>query len=282
MVAVTYAGFGWMPWRTALVVAAVLLVLMGLFSLSQRTRPSVRILGEVAVILGLYAAWQYVGAMSRSGLDQAAQAGLWLADIERFLGWPTEASLQQPILGNDGLVAAADTYYASLHAPVFIVTLIWVLVLHRRDWPFTRTVAILVTGACLLVQFKPVAPPRLLPSLGIIDTALENGRSVYAAVPGANQLSAMPSVHIAWAGAVALFVIVSARSSWRWLALAYPGITLWVVVVTGNHFIVDGLVALILLAVAVAVTVSIPSQRPERFVRLLARQNAGSAVPEAS
>ncbi|MBK9739241.1 MAG: inositol phosphorylceramide synthase [Actinobacteria bacterium] len=278
----TYAGFGWMPWRTALVVAAVLLVLMGLFSLSQRTRPSVRILGEVAVILGLYAAWQYVGAMSRSGLDQAAQAGLWLADIERFLGWPTEASLQQPILGNDGLVAAADTYYASLHAPVFIVTLIWVLALHRRDWPFTRTVAILVTGACLLVQFKPVAPPRLLPSLGIIDTALENGRSVYAAVPGANQLSAMPSVHIAWAGAVALFVIVSARSSWRWLALAYPGITLWVVVVTGNHFIVDGLVALILLAVAVAVTVSIPSQRPERFVRLLARQNAGSAVPEAS
>ena len=56
MVAVTYAGFGWMPWRTALVVAAVLLVLMGLFSLSQRTRPSVRILSKVAVILSLYAA----------------------------------------------------------------------------------------------------------------------------------------------------------------------------------------------------------------------------------
>jgi hypothetical protein len=54
------------------------------------------------------------------------------------------------------------------------------------------------------------------------------------------------------------------------------------VVVTGNHFIVDGLVALILLAVAVAVTVSIPSQRPERFVRLLARQHAGRAGPAAS
>lgn len=276
----THTGFGWLPWRTALEVVVVLIVLMGLLSLSKRTRPSVRILGEVALILCLYAVWQYVGALSKSGLDQAAQAGLWVADVERFLGWPSEAALQRPILGDSGLVAAADAYYASLHAPIFIITLLWVLLLRRRDWPFARTVSILVTGACLLIQFKPVAPPRLLPSLGVVDTALENGRSVYLAVPSANQLSAMPSVHIAWAGAVALFVIVSARTSWRWLVIGYPAATLWVVVVTGNHFILDGMVALVLLVLAAAVTLCFPSQRPERFVRLLATYNGAALAAD--
>jgi hypothetical protein len=76
----------------------------------------------------------------------------------------------------------------------------------------------------------------------------------------------MPSVHIAWASAVALIVVVSARTMWRWLALAYPIATMWVVVVTGNHFILDGVVAVVLLAMAAGITLLFRSQRPERLV----------------
>jgi hypothetical protein len=110
-----------------------------------------------------------------------------------------------------------------------------------------------------------VAPPRLLPSLGIIDTAQLTGLSVYQAIPGANQYAAMPSVHCGWSAAVAFFIIVVARSPWRWLAVLYPLATLWVVVVTGNHFIIDGVVAYILLAAAAGITCLFPSQRPERW-----------------
>ncbi len=222
----------------------------------------------MALILGLYAAWQYAGSMSVGGFDQADEAGLFLANLEQWLRWPSEVALQEQVLGNDALVAAADSFYAGLHAPVFVITLIWVLVFHRRDWPFARTTVVLTTAMCLLIQFVPVAPPRLLPELGIVDTALENGRSVYAAIPGANQFSAMPSVHIAWAAAVALIVIVSARPAWRWLVLAYPLATLWVVVVTGNHFLIDGIVAVVLLGVSAAITLGFPSQRPERLAHV--------------
>jgi len=261
-------GFGWLPWRYAVIAAVILLALMVAARSIPRLQPSARVLGEVALILGLYAAWQYAGSLSVGGFDQADDAGLFLASLVEWLRWPSEAALQEQVLGNEALVAAADSFYAGVHAPVFVITLVWVLVFHRRDWPFVRTTVVLTTAMCLLIQFKPVAPPRLLPQLGIVDTALENGRSVYAAIPGANQFSAMPSVHIAWAAAVALIVIVCARTPWRWLAVAYPLTTLWVVVVTGNHFLIDGVVAIALLGVAVAVTLGIPSQRPERLAHV--------------
>jgi len=283
------AGLGWLPWRSALVIAVILVGAMLVARRVPRWRPAATMLGEVALILTLYAFWQYAGSLSVGGFDQADDAGRWLAGLEQWLLWPSEAAMQQQVLGNQTLVAAADSYYAGLHTPVFVVTLAWVLFFHRRDWPFARTTVVLVTGACLLIQLKPVAPPRLLPELGIVDTALVNDRSVYAAIPGANQLSAMPSVHIAWAAAVALLVIVSARSRWRWLVIAYPLVTLWVVVVTGNHFIIDGVVAIILLAGAVAVTLAIPSQRPERLLPLFDRPVASEengitrvAHPDAS
>jgi hypothetical protein len=84
----------------------------------------------------------------------------------------------------------------------------------------------------------------------------------------------MPSVHIAWAAAVALLVIIIARTRWRWLVLAYPLATMWVVVVTGNHFLIDGVVAILILGVAVAVTLGIPSQRPERLAHVFGPADA--------
>ena len=263
---------GWLTWRQAIVLGLVLLtaavVLEILRRRSTRSRPRLEsaavVTREAALVLGLYAAWQYIGGLSLGGLEQADAAGLWLADLEAMLGWPSEAAIQQMAIGNDQVIYLADVYYTSLHIPVFVVTLLWVLLFRRESWAFARTTVVLLTGMCLAIQFIPVAPPRLLPVLGIVDTAKENGRSVYALVAGANEYAAMPSVHIAWASAVALIIIVAARSPWRWLALVYPFATLWVVVVTGNHFIIDGVASVALLGVAVGITMLFPSQRPHQ------------------
>ena len=79
----------------------------------------------------------------------------------------------------------------------------------------------LFTGLSLLVQLIPVAPPRMLPADQMVDTAVMYGQSVYGSVAGfrADQLSAMPSVHIGWALLVAVVVVQVSRSRWRWLAL---------------------------------------------------------------
>jgi membrane-associated phospholipid phosphatase len=75
----------------------------------------------------------------------------------------------------------------------------------------------------------------------------------------------MPSVHVAWAAAVALVVVVVARTRWRWLAVGYPLVTMWVVIVTGNHFTIDGIAAIGILAAA-ATACLWPSQRPSRAI----------------
>jgi hypothetical protein len=273
-------GFGWLPWRWALVIAVVMCAV----ALATRLQPRWRALsgsaGEIALLMAAYTAWQFATALTFGGLDRAVESGLTIARLEGMLGWPSVAAMQAPILGHAWLMRLADTYYASAHLTVFVVTLTWVFLRHRRDWPFARTTVFLTTAACLLIQYKPVAPPRLIPELGVVDTAARTGLSVYAAIPGANQYSAMPSVHVAWAAAVALLVIVSARSPLRWLALAHPVATVWVVVVTGNHYLMDAAVSLVLLAGACAVALAIPSQRPQRFVRYLERRSVASPASE--
>ena len=112
---------------------------------------------------------------------------------------------------------------------------------------------------------------------GMVDTGMRYGQSVYGSVGGfnADQLSAMPSVHVGWALLVALVVVQVSRSRWRWLALAYPALTVLAVVVTANHFWLDGLVAALLLALVLLV------QRAARVAvaRLSARRRPGGTEP---
>jgi hypothetical protein len=101
----------------------------------------------------------------------------------------------------------------------------------------------------------PVAPPRLLPEFGFVDTAAEYGQSVYTALGavGPDQLSAMPSVHVGWAVLVAVAVWTLTTSRWRWLGVGHAGVTVFVVVASANHFWLDGIVAVALLVIVLAV-----------------------------
>ena len=153
------------------------------------------------------------------------------------------------------LVQFFNLYYDSLHFPVLIACLVWLFVWHRASYGRWRTTLVFFTGISLLVQVIPVAPPRMLPGTGLADTAVIYHQSVYSTVAGfnADQLSAMPSVHVGWAVLVAIAVIATARSRWRWLALLYPAMTTLAVVVTANHFWLDGIVAIAILGIVLAV-----------------------------
>jgi hypothetical protein len=77
---------------------------------------------------------------------------------------------------------------------------------------------------------------------------------------------------------VALVVVQVSGSRWRWLVLGYPALTLLAVVVTANHFWLDGIAAAALLALALAV------QRAGRLARrrLLAAYRARAVRRPAS
>jgi hypothetical protein len=210
---------------------------------------------ESALLFGLYALWQFAGSFTVIGTSGALPRGRWLWDAERVLHLPSETALQRLVLPHPLLVQACNLYYDILHFPLLGACLIWLYARHRADYPRIRTTVAAFTGISLLIQLIPVAPPRLLASTGMVDTAVQYGQSVYAWSGGfdADEFSAMPSVHVGWALIVAIAVITVSRSRWRWLAAAYPVLTLLVVVVTANHFWLDGIAAGLLVALVLVV-----------------------------
>ena len=210
---------------------------------------------ESALLFLLYGLWQFAGSFAVMGTSGALPRARWLWDAERVLYLPSETDLQRLILPHPLLVQACDYYYDILHFPLLGACLIWLYARHRADYPRIRTTVAAFTGISLLIQLIPVAPPRLLASTGMVDTAVQYGQSVYAWSGGfdADEFSAMPSVHVGWALIVAIAVITVSRNRWRWLAAAYPVLTLLVVVVTANHFWLDGIAAGLLVALVLVV-----------------------------
>jgi len=212
------------------------------------------LLREAGTLLALFALWQFAGRWSLFREDGAVARGQWIWNAERRLHLPSEAALQRAALPHHWLVEGANYYYAVMHFGVMLAFLLWLFLRHRAVYGRVRTTLVLVTGASLLVQLIPVAPPRLLPGDGMADTALEYGQSVYAGAGEvgvtADSYAAMPSVHVAWCVLVAVAVIAVSRSRWRWLVIAHPVATVAVVVLTANHFWLDGVAAVLLLALS--------------------------------
>jgi PAP2 superfamily len=229
---------------------------------------------EAALLFGLYALWQFAGSFTVMGTSGAIPRARWLWRAERFLHLPSEAAVQHPFLSHPLLVQACNLYYDVLHFPVLGICLIWLYARHRNAYPRIRTTIAAFTGASLLIQLIPVAPPRLLPMAHMVDTAVRYGQSVYSWNGGfdADEFSAMPSVHVGWALIVAIAVITVSRRRWRWLAAAYPAVTLLVVVVTANHFWLDGIVAALLVALVLT------GQRAARGIR--SGKSSGGAQTE--
>lgn len=211
---------------------------------------------ELAVMFALYALWQLAGGLSLGRAAGAVRAGRDVFDTEKWLHWPSEAAVQRVFLPDRNLLHVFNLYYVVLHIVVTGVCLVWVFARHRDRYPVVRNTLALATGASLLVALVPVAPPRLVPGLGVVDVGRMVGPTVYPATarPGLDQLSAMPSVHVAWALIVAGAVVYVLRSPWRWCALLYPVFTVSVVVVTGNHYFADAAAAVVIVAAAALVS----------------------------
>ena len=240
---------------------------------------------EAGVVTALYALWQLAGNLAVGGLSQAMAHAWWIWHTERSLGLPSELVVQRLVLPHPLLSQIANLYYATMHFGVLIAMLIWLFVRHRDAYPAVRNAMAASTAICLLLSFIPVAPPRMLTSLGFVDLAARYGESVYGtagANVGADQLSAMPSVHVCWSVLVAWAVITASTSRWRWLILAHPIVTVFVVVGTGNHYWADGIVSIAIVAVVLA-TQALLRARLARFRRArFERGRLGGAAPGAS
>lgn len=233
-------------------IAALLLSVLALRLPDGRLRTaSAPALREFALVSGLYAVWRLARQLPFTHEAGAIDRGRDIHRLQQHLHLPSEIRLQHFVVHHDALARLANAYYATLHVPALVAFLVWLWVRHRSAYPHWRNGLVYVTLGCLVLRFVRVAPPRFIPELGFVDLSQRLGFQVYGD-PGtgiSDQYAAMPSIHVAWAAVVGLGVLCVARSPWRWVVALHLPVTILVVAATGHHWWLDGVVALLLLAV---------------------------------
>jgi hypothetical protein len=240
----------WLPWEDAAIIGIVLAA-AGLATRRMRHRvlDALRpFLWESVLLFELYALWQWGQRFNLMEPDQALARGHQVWTAQRWLHLPSEVSLQNLVLPHGWIVQASNLYYAGAHVPALIALLVWLFARHRDVYRPIRNVLAITTAISLGMHLVPVAPPRMFPQLGFVDTALRYGQSVYgpAGTGVSDQVGAMPSVHVLWATLVALGVWLALRrtgSPWRWLGVVHLALTVLAVTDTANHWWLDGILA---------------------------------------
>ena len=235
-------------------------------------RAAVRLAFEAALMAGLYLLYARVrdlhGTASAAHASVARAHGLALARLEHLVHLDVEHSVQAQVLGHGGLVRALDGWYGGAH---FAVTLLALLTLAVRGGAtYRRWRRVLVLGTALGVAvfaWHATMPPRLLPApYATVDTLHVYG-GLWSYDDGsleriADPYAALPSLHLVWAGWCTLVGLsVLRRPVLRALAVLYPCVTTWAVLATGNHFLLDVLAGLAVLAVATGIVLAAERQR---------------------
>lgn len=236
---------------------------------------------EVVVLLFLLVGYDRVSDAASLRVGPADAHGRALLRLEHLLHVDVERSLDQMAATHVVVGQALSLYYDLAHVLVTTAVLVAVRLLRptvhlrlRRTLVATNVVALLVFAVC------PVTPPRLLPGGRFVDVVARSGTWGTSSAGGvtahADQYASLPSLHVAWALWVLLVALTATRSrALRGLAAAHLLVTVAVVLLTGNHYVVDVVAgALLALACRTACGVTVRSPRQES---VQARVREGSA-----
>ncbi|MCZ0989473.1 bifunctional glycosyltransferase 87/phosphatase PAP2 family protein [Streptomyces diastatochromogenes] len=212
------------------------------------TRPN--LLLELLLLRVVYAAYQQVrlaatGGSNSKGRATAEQHGHLVLDLERFLHIDIEHAVNHAVAKIDWLRDFFGFYYESFH---FVVPLTILGVLYWRrpvDYRWARASLGFATFLALIgFWLFPLAPPRLMPTLGMIDTVhgvQDFSQPDYGTLTAlTNQYAAMPSLHFGWALWCGIVIVLLAPKWWmKALGLLHPLFTVSAIVATGNHWVLD-------------------------------------------
>jgi hypothetical protein len=223
---------------------------------------------ELVLVVALLLAYKYGRFLTRGHVSVAIHNARDVIGLERSLGVFSEARLQDLVIGSATVIRFLNVYYLIAHVAVTAAAFLWLYIRHPAGYRRFRNVMVVITVAGMIVHILlPLAPPRMFPDLGFVDTARVFGPASYGAGSPykgfANQFAAMPSLHFGWALVIAWAVIVAAgiHSRWRYLVLLHPVLTLAAIVLTANHYWLDAFVATFLFGVALGVDAFVERRR---------------------
>jgi hypothetical protein len=178
-----------------------------------------------------------------------------LLQVEHVLHLDPELTLDRWLAAHHTLGLILSDYYDNAHFLVTIGILGWLWWRRADLYRPLRNSLVLVNLIGFVVFWRyPVAPPRMLDGFTDVVASTHAFGSWHSGVLAsqANQVAAMPSLHIAWAAWCTLALWRASGRRWvRALALAYPCLTGLAVLATGNHFVLDIVGGLLVLGIAV-------------------------------
>lgn len=205
--------------------------------------------GDAGLQVGLFVladlAYETVRGVAEGQRVEAFATAGRVIEIEAATGTFFEPDLQAALIGRQWIAEAANFAYMNCHFVLTTGFLVWLYLRRNESFYFVRNM-FMVAMAIALVGYTlvPTAPPRLIEGYGFVDTINQysevNHESALVQM-FINPYAAIPSMHCAFALMVGgTGVLVSRHTISKLLWAAYPLLVLLVVIVTANHFWLDG------------------------------------------
>jgi len=243
---------------------------------------------EILIIAVVDVVYETVRNLSAGKPDKAYANALRVIDWQRNFGFWHEQAMQNFALGYTPLIVFANYFYGSVYIGATVFTLVFLFWKFPDDYSLFRN-TLMIGTLCGLIGFAlfPLMPPRLLDDtlllhganagnwFGFVDTLVKyptfwsfNDEAMKTI---SNQFAAMPSLHCGWAfwGLIALLPRVKAWWA-KTLVILYPIVTVYVVVITANHYVIDAVAGFALFTFAYFVA------------RAITRAGRGTPVTTAS
>lgn len=232
---------------------------------------------EFLLVAVLYLAYSASRTLASQDADQAHDRARDILELERSLHLDWEHALNQLFVQLDVVGVGASFFYATTHYVVTVVVLVWLYLRRPTEYLLARRAIVAASLAGLVCYLLlPTAPPRLFGAPYVDVLALHADAGWWGADASAprglghltNELAAFPSLHAGWAlwAAIALWR-AGVPALVRHAAAVYTVLMSVNILGTGNHWTLDAVVGVALVAVAYA-----------GVVQLDARQRARTAV----
>ncbi len=239
---------------------------------------------QAAIFWSFYIGYEASRTLAQNDRYLAMRNALDVLRAQQDLGIAWEGAVQNWAINAPHIVMAiANWTYFNCQFTITYALLIFIYFRRNHAFYFIRNVLLATSFAALIGYILlPTAPPRMLGGLGFVDTLQQTAVNHESGVIAwfANPYAAMPSLHTAYAVIIGTAgVLVFATPVLRALWVLYPGLVIFSIIATGNHWFLDAAVGAFVALFALLFAFAISRGRLPTLTR--ARLAAGSLPASA-